>query len=185
MRDLWAYSPEKCDGMPCPGDCDNCLRAMECPPRHDANECAADAEMCEVCWETFGGKDMTNEEAINVLSTAIWADGQNTDDITEAIYTAISALSRDRWISVEERLPEECEGLHFYEDTTIRFTSVWCCDTKTGSMAIRNRLQGKKTGNKYLDQALPDAEWHWSKLWWEPTHWTPFPPFPEPPKEET
>ena len=23
----WAYEPEKCDGKPCPGDCDNCPKA--------------------------------------------------------------------------------------------------------------------------------------------------------------
>lgn len=22
----WAYTPEKCDGQPCPGDCDHCAR---------------------------------------------------------------------------------------------------------------------------------------------------------------
>ena len=124
---------------------------------------------------------MTNEEAIAELRDI------ETDDpkIREAYDLAIAALERDRWIPCEERLPEESDGLNWHEDMTIRFTSVWCCDAKTGSMAIRNRLQGKKTGNKYLDQALPDAEWHWSKLWWEPTHWMPIPPLPEPPKEET
>lgn len=25
----WAYEPEKCDGQPCPGDCDNCSLAVE------------------------------------------------------------------------------------------------------------------------------------------------------------
>lgn len=25
----WAYSPEKCDGRPCPGDCDGCPKAEE------------------------------------------------------------------------------------------------------------------------------------------------------------
>ena len=23
---LWAYSPEKCEGHPCPGDCDRCAK---------------------------------------------------------------------------------------------------------------------------------------------------------------
>lgn len=22
----WAYTPEKCDGQPCPGDCDHCAK---------------------------------------------------------------------------------------------------------------------------------------------------------------
>lgn len=25
----WAYTPEKCDGDYCPGDCDNCSKANE------------------------------------------------------------------------------------------------------------------------------------------------------------
>ena len=27
--DKWAYSPEKCDGDFCPGDCDFCMKAEE------------------------------------------------------------------------------------------------------------------------------------------------------------
>lgn len=50
----WAYIPQKCDNQPCPGDCDMCGKAETCPPGHDANDCANDMEMCEVCWETFG-----------------------------------------------------------------------------------------------------------------------------------
>ena len=93
-------------------------------------------------------------------------------------------LNRLRWIPVTERLPEESEGLNWHEDMMIRFTSVWCCDVNTGCIAVRNRLQGKKTGNEYLDQYTKDTDWHWSKSWWEPTHWVPIVPLPEPPKEE-
>ena len=25
----WAYTPEKCDGQPCPGDCDHCAKREE------------------------------------------------------------------------------------------------------------------------------------------------------------
>ena len=25
----WAYIPNKCDGEPCPGDCDMCIKAEE------------------------------------------------------------------------------------------------------------------------------------------------------------
>ena len=89
-----------------------------------------------------------------------------------------------RWIPVTERLPEESEGLNLHEDMMIRFTSVWCCDAKTGTIEVRNRLQGKMTGNEYLDQYTKDTDWHWSKSWWEPTHWMPIVPLPEPPKED-
>lgn len=89
-----------------------------------------------------------------------------------------------RWIPVTEQLPEECEGLDWHEDLMIRFTSVWCCDVKTGTLEVRNRLQGKMTGNEFLDQYTKDTDYHWSKSWWEPTHWMPIVPLPQPPKEE-
>lgn len=88
-----------------------------------------------------------------------------------------------RWISVADRLPEESEGLRWGEEPTLRFTSVWCCDVNTGTIEVRNRLQGKKTGIECLDQYMKDTKWHWSQSWWEPTHWMPIVPLPEKPKE--
>ena len=53
--DKWAYIPNKCDGDYCFSDCDNCPKALRCPPMVNKDgTCAADAEMCEVCWNTFG-----------------------------------------------------------------------------------------------------------------------------------
>lgn len=89
-----------------------------------------------------------------------------------------------RWISVTERLPEECEDLDLHEDMMIRFTSVWCCDANTGTINVRNRFQQKITGIQFLDQNIQDTDWHWSNSWWEPTHWMPIAPLPEPLKEE-
>lgn len=87
------------------------------------------------------------------------------------------------WIPVTELLPEESEGLRWREELTLRFTSVWCCDVNTGTIEVRNRLQGKKTGIDGLDQYMKDTDWHWSQSWWEPTHWMQIVPLPEPPKE--
>lgn len=91
---------------------------------------------------------------------------------------------KPHWIPVTERLPEESEGLDWHEGLMIRFTSVWCYDVKTGTIEVRNRYQGKMTGNEYLDQYTEDTDWHWSKSWWEPTHWMPRVPLPEPPEGE-
>lgn len=88
------------------------------------------------------------------------------------------------WIPVGERLPEEFEYLDWHEDMMIRFASVWCCDANTGTINVRNRFQHKITGIQFLDQNIQDTDWHWSKSWWEPTHWMPIVPLPEPPKEE-
>lgn len=93
--------------------------------------------------------------------------------------------SKPRWIPVTEQLPEEREGLEWHEDMRVRFMSVWCCSVETGSIGVRNRFQEKMTGNEHFDQYVQDTDWHWSKAWWEPTHWMPIVPLPEPPKEET
>ena len=114
--------------------------------------------------------------------------GNMCDDQDCIVYQAADAIgelekSIPRWIPVTERLPEESEGLNWGEEPTLRFTSVWCCDVNTGTIEVRNRLQGKKTGIECLDEYTKDTKWHWSHSWWEPTHWMPIVPLPEKPKE--
>lgn len=50
----WSYIPAKCDGDYCPGDCDGCSKRDMCPPgMNEENDCSADQEMCEICWERY------------------------------------------------------------------------------------------------------------------------------------
>ena len=130
-----------------------------------------------------GWKNISEHYALmRVAADAI----ENTSKAYQMMAEAYEAeVTKSRWIPVTERLPEESEGLNWHEDMMIRFTSVWCCNAKTGTIEVRNRLQGKMTGNEYLDQYTKDTDWHWSKSWWEPTHWMPIVPLPEPPEEET
>lgn len=51
----YSFIPSKCLGDFCPGDCDGCPKEFLCPAgMNDDNACAADQEMCEICWEKYG-----------------------------------------------------------------------------------------------------------------------------------
>lgn len=87
----WAYIPERCDGEPCPGDCDVCSKTEE---------------------NVAERKNMTNEDAIRALNHIRGAirngiPPTKPGKAIEAVDFAISSLERDRWIPCEERLPEK------------------------------------------------------------------------------
>ena len=81
-----------------------------------------------------------------------------------------------KWISVKDRLPEDDENLHFYDDGHIRFTSVLVHEEKRGT-SIANRLMIRHHMNPALDEFATDG-WVWSRPS-EPTHWLPLPEAPE------
>ena len=85
-----------------------------------------------------------------------------------------------RWISCEERLPEETE--HIYKGGRMEMMSVMAlCEVFEGFPDVRlvNRFRVGKTGNSYLDQQATDG-WKWSKNGETVKAWM---PFPEPYKE--
>ena len=104
---------------------------------------------------------MTNEDAIQYLAKLrdsfldVYANYE-----ADVMDYAISALERDRWISVEERLPGYIEY-------------VLCCGSKGGQFIgrVSHSAEGKKA---WAFQPGGNGR--------RITHWK---PLPEPPKEET
>ena len=120
-----------------------------------------------------GVRDMTNEEIIKrleaIASAELVVDGLKVGAITkeafeaiqETAHLAISALERDRWISVEESLPEDFQKVLVFwweHSEPMIDTAFWQKDAK--------HFDGQ----------------HWVRMEDKVTHWR---PLPEPPKEET
>lgn len=113
---------------------------------------------------------MTNEQAIAELRDI------ETDDpeIREAYDLAIAALERDRWISVEERLPER--------NTSVLVYAIGNTDGFWGEHVTA-------IADRFLFKFFPSSkgEEKWSSPWqyfhtdYKITHWK---PLPEPPKED-
>ena len=111
---------------------------------------------------------MTNEEAIDILRKKYRTVSQcltvnECRENNEAIRLAISALSRDRWISVEERLPEMHE-------------EVLICTEDYGESELGFAMVAVWDGSDWIDTWDRRGTIHCV------THWR---PLPEPPKEET
>ena len=152
----------------------NLLRAYKATDNGDCHQAKILANAADAIEELIKGQKYLSEQVAKWQAEVVKGDCE----------AWLSEQDKPHWISVTELLPEESEGLRWCEELTLRFTSVWCCDVNTGTIEVRNRLQGKKTGIDGLDQYMKDEKWHWSHSWWEPTHWMPIVPLPESPKEE-
>lgn len=101
---------------------------------------------------------MTNEEAIEqlrYLKHGVKAESEQDD----ALDLAITALERDRWISVEERLPENAD--------------IYLCTLMSYAGKFRYIDTLKYIGGFFYENGVGTDR---------VTHWR---PLPEPPKEET
>ena len=119
---------------------------------------------------------MTNEVAAKRILSMIERGENNVhdplfDDLTtleiNALKRAYCALERDRWISVEDRLPEKDGEYLFYGDQ-------YFVPDHNGDPDNYKRI---KSGYWIVNQSLPD--YIGNMIF---THWM---PLPEPPKEET
>mgnify|MGYP003289844510 CR=1 FL=1 len=108
---------------------------------------------------------MTNEELIKRLQD--FAAGTMRDEDAKLAFEAISALSRDRWISVEgEGFPDKSGEYLFYGD------QYFVPDHHGDPDNYKNI----KSGYWMVNQSLPN---YIGNMFF--THWM---PLPEPPKEE-
>ena len=113
---------------------------------------------------------MTANEAIRTLKDDTWIHEVNedgtavlwtsyADKFTDALDLAISALERDRWISVEERLPENAD--------------IYLCTLMSYAGKFRYIDTLKYIGGFFYENGVGTDR---------VTNWR---PLPEPPKEET
>lgn len=113
---------------------------------------------------------MTNEEAICALEhiRSVIRNGimpTKPGRAIEACDIAISALSRDRWISVEERLP----------DANVR---VLACVNILGKPSVWDAVRWNGKNWEAEEEPVYD---YWTTIDHPVTHWR---PLPEPPKED-
>lgn len=108
---------------------------------------------------------MTNTEAIETLKVArAEVEWEYPIGIAAAIDLAISALERERWISVEERSPEPKYAVLGYAP---RYGNIFAL--------YYDSVCGWMVWSPISDEILPASQGNI-------THWK---PLPEPPKEET
>lgn len=124
--DKWAYSPERCDGDACVGDCDLCQKAKTSPSNIWMKIGEHIGEIMNLLFEATS--EMTTEEAIDQLASmrchaedmrdaedekSVWAK-----DI-QAICMAIDALKK-----LSHLTDRPCEACEFHKDNGC---SKWSC----------------------------------------------------------
>jgi hypothetical protein len=166
---------ECCQGMPC--------KCWECPydlndgadcsgtPNEDALAYIQQLEReRDEAWKIVDGLNAQIEGMVDVLESAKRKYDKvcnerdaavdrcvNADDVSAGYYHEIQQLesAQPKWISVEERLPEESETVLVYRD---------------GCYGVARLLDVE-----------PAIMWTYTGFGGDPTHWR---PLPEPPKEE-
>lgn len=94
----WAYTPEKCDGDFCIGDCDNCSKKDETSITELINDLRTASKAAEMSHHPTWAHLMT--EAAWALEMSQYTDQAQDDFIQEL-------LAEREWIPVTERLPEK------------------------------------------------------------------------------
>lgn len=97
-------------------------------------------------------KRMTNEQAIEILANARYADDlQGNEELTTAHYMAIEALkTQHKWIPVEERLPEE----HECDDGYMEPSEYVLVQLSNGGMKV-SRYWGRVIDEPWMDLSYP------------------------------
>jgi hypothetical protein len=89
----------------------------------------------------------------------------------------IDYVPRQQWISVKDRLPEDCID----QSKDIKNIKVLVAIKAKNGWTVRTQNRCKNTHYRYFG-ADPEISWYWRHSAGDVTHWM---PLPEPPKEDS